>query len=157
MNHELLASVEPEVLGWFGLSKEVGTGSPGQGGFLGTSADHLRVRAQGARAHPGHRRGGPHFPEGDLRRADLRWLDEAARGWICGRRELPYSGAGRRAGGRATLPHELRARKSLRREETKSMILVTGASSNVGRHVVSQLLGTGATVRGFARNLELAA
>ena len=33
MNHELLASVEPEVLGWFGLSKEVGTGSPGQGDF----------------------------------------------------------------------------------------------------------------------------
>jgi len=37
------------------------------------------------------------------------------------------------------------------------MILVTGATSNVGRHVVSQLLGTGATVRGFARDLELAA
>jgi len=37
------------------------------------------------------------------------------------------------------------------------MILVTGATSNVGQHVVSQLLGTSATVRGFARNLELAA
>ncbi len=33
MNHELLASVERKVLGWPGLSKEVGTGSPGQGDF----------------------------------------------------------------------------------------------------------------------------
>ena len=33
MNYELLASVERKVLGWPGLSKEVGTGSPGQGDF----------------------------------------------------------------------------------------------------------------------------
>ncbi len=32
------------------------------------------------------------------------------------------------------------------------MILITGATSNVGRHVVSQLLGTGAAFRGFARD-----
>ena len=32
------------------------------------------------------------------------------------------------------------------------MILVTGASGNVGRYVVSQLLDTGVSVRGTARN-----
>jgi hypothetical protein len=111
MNDELLASVEREVLGWPDLSKAVGTDSSGQGGFLGTSADHLEVRPWGARVRPRHRRGGPHFPEEDLRRADLRWWDEAARGWICGRRELPYWEAGRRARGRGTLPHELRVRQ----------------------------------------------
>src|SRR3712207_9192092 len=47
---------------------------------------------------------------------------EATWGWIRGGRELPYLGAGRRAGGRGTLPHELRARKRLRREEAKSKI-----------------------------------
>ncbi len=32
------------------------------------------------------------------------------------------------------------------------MILVTGATSNVGRHVAFQILGTGAALHGFARN-----
>ena len=32
------------------------------------------------------------------------------------------------------------------------MILVTGATGNVGRHVMSQLLDTGVCVRGLARN-----
>ncbi len=33
MNDELLASIEREVLGWPGVSKETGRGGPGQGGF----------------------------------------------------------------------------------------------------------------------------
>ena len=36
------------------------------------------------------------------------------------------------------------------------MILLTGTNNNVGRHVVSQILNTGAAVRGFARNLHSA-
>ena len=34
------------------------------------------------------------------------------------------------------------------------MILITGATSNIGRHDVSQLLDMGAASRGFARNLH---
>ncbi len=34
------------------------------------------------------------------------------------------------------------------------MILLTGATGNVGRHVVVQLLGTGAAVRALTRNPE---
>lgn len=33
MHDELLASIEREVLGWPGVSKETGRGGPGQGGF----------------------------------------------------------------------------------------------------------------------------
>jgi hypothetical protein len=33
VNDELLASIEREVLGWPGVSKETGRGGPGQGGF----------------------------------------------------------------------------------------------------------------------------
>jgi hypothetical protein len=33
MNNELLASIEREVLGWPGVSKETGRGGPGRGGF----------------------------------------------------------------------------------------------------------------------------
>ena len=33
MNDELLASIEREVLGWPGVSKETGRGGPGRGGF----------------------------------------------------------------------------------------------------------------------------
>jgi hypothetical protein len=33
MNDELLNSIEREVLGWPGVSKETGGGGPGQGGF----------------------------------------------------------------------------------------------------------------------------
>jgi uncharacterized protein YbjT (DUF2867 family) len=36
------------------------------------------------------------------------------------------------------------------------MILFTGTTNNVARHVVSQILDTGAAVRGFARNLHSA-
>lgn len=36
------------------------------------------------------------------------------------------------------------------------VILVTGATGHVGRHVVSQLLGTDATVRALARNPDSA-
>ena len=39
---------------------------------------------------------------------------------------------------------------------SKSVVLVTGATSNVGRHVASQLLGTGAAVRALTRNPESA-
>lgn len=38
----------------------------------------------------------------------------------------------------------------------KNMILVTGATGNVGRHVVSQLLHTGAAVRALTRNPDSA-
>lgn len=61
---------------------------------------------------------------------------KVARGWICHRCELPYSGARRPTQGGRTLPHRLRARKSLRREEIKSMIIVTAATSD-GRHVAA--------------------
>ena len=36
------------------------------------------------------------------------------------------------------------------------MILFTGTTNNVGRHVVSQIMNTGAAVRGIARNLHSA-
>ncbi len=36
------------------------------------------------------------------------------------------------------------------------MILITGTTNNVGRDVVSQILNTGAAVRGFARNFHSA-
>ncbi|MDP8926813.1 MAG: NAD(P)H-binding protein [Actinomycetota bacterium] len=36
------------------------------------------------------------------------------------------------------------------------MILFTGTTNNVGRHVISQILDTGAAVRGFVRNLHSA-
>ena len=36
------------------------------------------------------------------------------------------------------------------------MILFTGTTNNVGRHAVSQILGTSAAVRGVARNLHSA-
>jgi uncharacterized protein YbjT (DUF2867 family) len=35
----------------------------------------------------------------------------------------------------------------------KNVILVTGATGNIGRQIVSQLMGTGATVRALTRNL----
>ncbi len=40
--------------------------------------------------------------------------------------------------------------------DEKNLILVTGATGNVGREVVSQLLGTGARVRALTRNPESA-
>ncbi len=42
------------------------------------------------------------------------------------------------------------------RNRKKSVILVTGATGNVGRHVVSQLLRTGAAVRALTRNPDSA-
>jgi hypothetical protein len=33
MSDELLASIERELLGWPGVSKETGLGGPGRGGF----------------------------------------------------------------------------------------------------------------------------
>jgi luciferase-like monooxygenase len=50
MNDELLASIEREVLGWPGVSKEAGGGGPGQGGFWVPPATAYRF----GRRHLGH-------------------------------------------------------------------------------------------------------
>ena len=42
--------------------------------------------------------------------------------------------------------------ENVRDKSGRSVILVTGATGNVGRHVVSQLLHTGVAVRALARD-----
>jgi hypothetical protein len=114
MNDELLAMVERDVLDWPGVSKETHRGGPGQGGFWVPPATVYKF---GCRAL-GHVHGTGvadlTFPREihDQLISDG-WAKQHG-GWIRGCRELPYSGAGRRARGRGTLPHELRARKRLR-------------------------------------------
>lgn len=54
----------------------------------------------------------------------------------------------------STIDHE--EIENVHGKSVHSVILVTGATGNVGRHVVSQLLRTGAAVRALARNPDSA-
>ena len=51
-------------------------------------------------------------------------------------------------------PTKLQSYRTTNRGTVQSVILVTGASGNIGRHVVSQVLRTGAAICGLTRKPE---
>src|SRR3954467_9260308 len=63
-------------------------------------------------------------------------------------------GSGEEAAGRG--PTVLQSPDVCGKEGGMKRVLVTGATGNVGRHVVSQLLGSNCLVRALTRNLEAA-
>ncbi len=80
MNDELLASIEREVLGWPGVSKEAGGGGPGQGGFWVPPATAYRF----GRRHLGH----VHHGDGGL--ADFSFPREVRDELIRSGRAIPH-------------------------------------------------------------------
>ena len=80
MNDELLASIEREVLGWPGVSKEAGGGGPGQAGFWVPPATVYRF----ARRRLGH----VHHGDGGL--ADFSFPREVRDELIRSGRAIPH-------------------------------------------------------------------
>ena len=80
MNDELLASIEREVLGWPGVSKEAGGGGPGQAGFWVPPATVYRF---------GRRRLG-HVHHGDGGLADFSFPREVRNELIRSGRAIPH-------------------------------------------------------------------
>ena len=80
MNDSLLAQIEREVLGWPGVSKETGGGSPGRNGFWVPPATIFRF----GRRHLGH----VHHNEDGL--ADFSFPKEVREGLIRSGRVIPH-------------------------------------------------------------------
>src|SRR5829696_4857552 len=108
MNDELLASIEREMLGWTRAGKETPRGGRGQGRFWfhWRPSTSLATGRSDTPTTPAWRTS---CSRGRSTTSFLRRTGEATRGSIRGCRELPCSGAGRRARGHGTLPPELRA------------------------------------------------